>query len=153
MIERRYGLGWTIAKRSMTFVCGLLLLVLLSCGSDKYPAKPVEDGLVIASVTSALGGTPEETELTYTVSLWNKTAKPIIIRSVEPIIEEPLKARVIEKPPVSCNTEIKGGTVEPINGSFRFRTQGMSKEDIRELQPTVKEFILHTETKLSLQEP
>jgi hypothetical protein len=124
-----------------------LFIVLASCSDQKHAEQPItQDGIVLSSLSTALGGQPDETELTYFVNISNKTNKAVLVKSIEPLLEEPLKSKVLIKDLVyEVNKEVNSNSTISITGKFRFDTKGLSKESILALNPNVKEFKLITE--------
>ncbi|MNE86925.1 hypothetical protein D3C80_1840630 [compost metagenome] len=125
--------------------------MLCSC-SNNQSENVVDEGLVINSISFVLGGELDNTLVTYNFNIWNKTRKAILIKSIEPIINEPLKQRVIDsKLILEVNKTINGTSSENFTGSFSLNTKGIDKQGIENLNIQLQKFRIITEQVLGIE--
>ncbi|MNS99285.1 hypothetical protein D3C72_1336840 [compost metagenome] len=125
--------------------------MLCSC-SNNQSENVVDEGLVINSISFGLGGELDNTLVTYNFNIWNKTRKAILIKSIEPIINEPLKQRVIDsKLILEVNKTINGTSSEIFTGSFSLNTKGIDKQGIENLNIQLQKFRIITEQVLGIE--
>jgi hypothetical protein len=107
----------------------LTTLFLVACnGKNKDGTKDVEDGLIINSISIGLGGEPNQTEVNYSLNLWNKTKNSITIISVKPILNQNIQELLItEEITNKINKVVVGNSAEIIKGSFIINTKGYLK--------------------------
>jgi hypothetical protein len=140
-------------KSVCTFLCTLVIaFALIGCSRSvevKNPSSPEE--LVISSITQGLGGQPENSVLKYEVTLSSKANKAYFIKSIEPILSEEIRSRLLDKQiTVQVNKEIPPSSDIKIEGKFEFNTKGLNKEEITKLTPNVKAFNVETVTKIEM---
>ncbi|MNN51134.1 hypothetical protein D3C81_1657540 [compost metagenome] len=132
----------------LIFIC---MYMLCSC-SNNQSENVVDEGLVINSISFGLGGELDNTLVTYNFNIWNKTRKAILIKSIEPIINEPLKQRVIDsKLILEVNKTINGTSSENFTGSFSLNTKGIDKQGIENLNIQLQKFRIITEQVLGIE--
>jgi hypothetical protein len=135
------------------FISIILLSLLMGCNNNqKFGIETsVEDGLVLNSIVYSLGGEPERTEVSYSVQIWNRTKKTVIIKTIEPIMDESITSKLINS---NLNNEVqielKSGAAERISGSFVLDTKGLDKEKISKLDYNSKSFKVTTEQEVSM---
>ncbi|MNU83358.1 hypothetical protein D3C71_730570 [compost metagenome] len=132
----------------LIFIC---MYMLCSC-SNNQSENVVDEGLVINSISFGLGGELDNTLVTYNFNIWNKTRKAILIKSIEPIINETLKQRVIDsKLILEVNKTINGTSSENFTGSFSLNTKGIDKQGIENLNIQLQKFRIITEQVLGIE--
>ncbi|MNX56850.1 hypothetical protein D3C86_876540 [compost metagenome] len=132
----------------LIFIC---MYMLCSC-SNNQSENVVDEGLVINSISFGLGGELDNTLVTYNFNIWNKTSKAILIKSIEPIINETLKQRVIDsKLILEVNKTINGTSSENFTGSFSLNTKGIDKQGIENLNIQLQKFRIITEQVLGIE--
>lgn len=131
-------------RRSIISIFLFLILVLSACNSSSVRTDEiVEDGLVINSVSIGLGGNEnlDTTVVSYNFNLWNRTSKPIVVKTVEPILTNDLRNRMIDNNiKLEIDKQINGNSSEALSGTFKLNTKGLDKKGIMDLEINVKEF-------------
>lgn len=131
-------------RRSIISFFLFLILVLSACNSISVRTDEiVEDGLVINSVSIGLGGNEnlDTTVVSYNFNLWNRTSKPIVVKTVEPILSNDLRNRMIDNTiKLEIDKQINGNSTEALSGTFKLNTKGLDKKGIMDLEINVKEF-------------
>lgn len=132
----------------------VLVIVLLSVfylGGCSGSNNSVEDGLVINRVIIGYGGELDNTVVSYSLNIWNKTKRPITIKSVEPVIADHLNNRIDKTKLINAiNQTIYGNSGETIKGSFNVDTFGLDKKDIIALNIDFTKFKVITEQEIEL---
>ena len=131
--------------RRIKYLGSLLLiffLVLTGCNTN----DAVEEGLVISSISFGLGGEVDETLVSYTFNLWNKSNQEVNVKTVQPILTDELNKRVKKDGLINkVNKKINENSSEEISGSFYLDTQGLDKEEILKLNIKLDKFRITTE--------
>lgn len=130
--------------RSIKYLGTLLLIsfVLTGCNTNEV----VEEGLVVSSISFGVGGELDETLVSYTLNLWNKTNRDINVKTVQPILTDELINRIRKDELTNeVNKKINENSSEEISGSFYLETQGLDKEGILKLNIKLEKFRITTE--------
>lgn len=139
-------------KRFLSLVLIFICMYMLCSCSNNQSENVVDEGLVINSISFGLGGELDNTLVTYNFNIWNKTRKAILIKSIEPIINETLKQRVIDsKLILEVNRTINGTSSENFTGSFSLNTKGIDKQGLENLNIQLQKFRIITEQELGIE--
>lgn len=132
---------------SIVSVFLFLILTISACNSSSVKTdESVEDGLIISSIVTGLGGDPDTTVVSYNFNLLNRTDKSIMIKTVEPVLTADLQNRLTDNNiKLEINKQLNENSSEAISGTFNLNTKGLDKEGIIDLQINVKEFKITTE--------
>lgn len=91
------------------------------------------------------------TKLSYSFNLNNENNKSVFVKSIEPLINEKIKDKVISKDiVVVVNKDIKPNEIIQINGEIIFDTKGLSKSDIEKLEPLLRDVKVSTDEIINL---
>lgn len=133
-------------------IVGMLLVVFLlaSCTSGPEPSA----GIQITDTTVAVGGAEgsrDQQLVTYSLTLQNTTHNEVIVRWVEPILNETISGRLIgDSPRISVEKALGPQSTLAANGQFRFDASGVTKSEMAGWEPFIKGVRIATEWNLSL---
>ena len=136
----------------------LLVLSLSSCSSAVDSVQIVSDqfvsGLEIPEMTSSLGSKddqPNEQVFSYTFTIVNTNIYVVEILWVKPILSNKLSGKVTTHDlRTLVDQTLQPGEVLEISGKFNFSTEGMTKNQILELEPFITEMRIASEASLPL---
>ncbi|OAB38649.1 hypothetical protein PMSD_06445 [Paenibacillus macquariensis subsp. defensor] len=128
------------------------MFIIVGCSNNSLPSDTSDDGLVINSISYSLGGDLDKTLVSYNFNIWNKTKNSIIVKTVEPILSDSLRKRLVDnKIKNEVNNTIHGNTSKGITGSFHLNTQGLDKQGINNLNIDIKKFRIITEQEIGIE--
>lgn len=120
-----------------------ILLLFTACSTNNDSNMVGIDIQNISSGIGAVGGNVNDFEtqsFSYTITLTNSEAADITIVSVNPVLTEKFSERVENKDTIiKVNKIIPGGSSLNVTGDIIFDAKGLTKEQIVNLQPFVKE--------------
>jgi len=91
------------------------MLIIMGCSKNSLPSDTSDDGLVLNSISYSLGGDLDKTLVSYNFNIWNKTKKSIIVKTVEPILSDDLRKRLVDNElEIEVNNTIHGNTSKGI---------------------------------------
>lgn len=127
----------SIIELIITFLC--ISILLIGCNSKKVQTQ-TKGGLIINSWSSGLGSVDEsnldKSLFSYSINLTNENEKTIYIKSIQPLVDEAIKDKILSKETVvSVDKYIDTNETIAINGEVIVDTKGLAKEDIIKLQP------------------
>jgi len=132
----------------MTGKAGIIILtaiLLLSVGCSRSD-DPNKVGIIINNISSSIGAVRENTNnhdtqsFKYTLTLTNNDAADIIIISIEPVLSEEFLKRVTAGDiTIKVNSTIPQGDNLDVSGEIIFDAKGLTKEQIINMEPFVKE--------------
>ncbi len=116
-----------------------LAINLLACSAN---INKKENNIEIVGMSSSMGGVEGELdnfnkqEISYEISLKNNQNDDIYIKTITPVLNsEFLKLVENDKVTIEVNKSVKSNKTIQIKGKIIFNAEGMSKEDIIEMQP------------------
>ncbi len=119
------------------------LLVVPGCSTKETID---EKGISVSGISSSIGGVGPNTSdfetqrFNYTITLTNNDEKDIKVVLIVPVLSEAFAEKVSDKNiTVDVNKTISKGNSIDVTGEIIFDTKGLSKEQIMNLQPFVKE--------------
>lgn len=141
-------------KLILTILACITVVSLLFAGCSTREVEVIKGGLKITSSTSGTGPISEsnydETLFSYNINLTNENQKSIFIKSVQPIVNETIKNRVVSKEIlVNVNKDVKANETISISGEIIINTKGLSKSDVMQLKPFITDMKVLTEETLS----
>lgn len=112
-------------------------------------------GLKINGWNSSLGGVNktdlDKTLFSYSINLTNENEKDILIKSIQPSVNESIKNKILSKEMVVfVDKSIKSNETIQINGEIVIDTKGLGKPDIVKLEPFITDIRVSTEETVSL---
>lgn len=131
---------------------GLILAVFLlaSCSPRQEPSA----GIQITDTTVAVGGAEgsgDQQIVTYGLTLQNTTHNEVVVRWVEPVLNDAVSGRLIaDSPRISVDKVLEPQSSLVVNGQFRFDASGVTKSEIDGWQPFFEEVHISTELNLFL---
>jgi hypothetical protein len=136
----------------------MLVLFLSGCSSSVNSVQLVSDqfvsGLEIPEMTSSLGSMDDQSNeqvLSYTFTLVNTNIYDVEIQWVEPVLSSELSGTVTTHDlRALVDQSLQPGEVLEIAGQFNFSTEGMTKNQILELEPFITEMRIASEASLPL---
>ena len=131
------------------------MFLLFNVNYNKNIQNQVKDSLTINGWSFGLGSVDEtnsdKTKLSYSFNLNNENNKSIFIKSIEPLINEKIKDKIISKDiVVAVNKDIKPNETIQINGEIIFDTKLLSKSDIEKLEPLLRDIKVSTDEIINL---
>ncbi len=131
-------------KKASIIILLSILLLLTACSTKNTLDKV--GTIDIAAISSSIGAVGENTNnfdtqsFKFTITLTNNDTTDINIVSVKPILSEKFLERVSNKDTlIEVNRTVsQGGNLE-VNGEIIFDAKGLTKDQIFNLQPFVKE--------------
>jgi len=136
----------------------MLVLFLSGCSSSVNSVQLVSDqfvsGLEIPEMTSSLGSMDDQSNeqvFSYTFTLVNTNIYDVEIQWVEPVLSSELSDTVTTHDlRTLVDQSLQPGEVLEIAGQFNFSTEGMTKNQILELEPFITEMRIASEASLPL---
>ncbi|MBM7872081.1 hypothetical protein JOC70_003629 [Clostridium pascui] len=144
-----------MSKKLIMIIFSLFILVFFSgCNNTKIEVQS-KSGLKIYNWSSALGGVNEndldKIKYSYSLNLTNEEEKNIFIKSVQPLVNEEIKNKVLSKEiVVDVNQNLRPNESIKINGEIIIDTKGLGKSDILTLKPFITDIKVLTEETVSL---
>ena len=129
-------------------------IIFTGCHTTKKQVQ-TRGGLKINGWSSGLGSVNEtdldKTKFSYSMNLTNENENSIFIKSIQPTLNEKIKSKIISKDiVVPVNSELKANKTTQINGEIIVDTEGLTKADIAQLEPFIKDIKVSTEETISL---
>lgn len=144
--------GINLSKKTILIIISsiVFMFLLFNVNYNKNTQNQVKDSLTINGWSFGLGSVdeanPDKTKLSYSFNLNNENNKSIFIKSIEPLINEKIKDRIISKGTVVVvNKDIKPNEIIQINGEIIFDTKLLSKSDIEKLEPLLRDIKVSTD--------
>ncbi|EOC99685.1 hypothetical protein [Caldisalinibacter kiritimatiensis] len=131
-------------------VCASITFILLTgCAS-----KETKVGLKVYNWSSSIGAengnSLDKTRYSYYIDITNENPKSLYIKSVEPIISENIKDKVLKAEIVEVNKHINSNETIEVEGKIIIDTKGLNKTDIIELEPFITDIKVITEETINL---
>ena len=105
----------------------------------------------MTAAVSGAEGSVDRQVVSYEVTLQNATPNEFVVRWVEPIPNEMIDARLVgESPRVLVDKKLESNGLLVINGQFMFNSSGVSKSEIGNGEPLIKDVVIATEMTLSV---
>jgi len=143
-------------KLTIMIVTSILCILVLFVGviniitvqnKTKAVQNQTKSWLVSNYSSSGLGGG----KLDYSINLTNQSDKNIFIQSVQPLVNETLKNRILSKEMVvTVNKEIKPNKVIAITGEIIVDTEGLKTTDMVKFEPFITDIKVITAQTISL---
>lgn len=141
-----------MSKKSTLIIFIFILFIFtffMGCNS-KSSQSQVKSGLKIYNWSSGLGGVNEndldKTRFSYSINITNENEKTILIKNIEPSVNETIKSKILSKETVvTVNKDIKPNETIEINGEIIIDTKGLTKSDILKFEPFIKGIKILTE--------
>lgn len=147
-----------IKKGFLLILATTITFLLIGCGAEEQKSSLGEEGIKITNMVSSMGGVKGEENnfnkqrYSYNLTLHNYDDNNFFINSVEPILGDKIKDRVVEKDiKVLVNSEIKSKQSLKVSGEIIIYTENLSKEEIDALEPYIKEFKITEERVVKLE--
>jgi hypothetical protein len=133
----------------------LLTLLLFTGCSSKSAQNQIKGGLKIYSWSSALGSVSntdlDKTKFSYSVDLSNENDKSIFIKSIQPLVNETIKDKILSKEVlVTVNKDVKSNETIQISGEIIIDTKGLTKLDLEKLEPFIMDIKVISEETVNL---
>lgn len=132
-------------RKLRKFYMVMLICTIFMFGGCKNNSQS-ENGIYINSIQTSIGAVGENTNdvenqsFKYTLQLTNNEEDDLEIISIEPILTENFEKLVLSKDLImNINKIISKGNNLEVSGEIIFNTKGMSKEEILNMEPFVKE--------------
>lgn len=149
--------GINLSKKTILILIAsvVFMFLLFDVSYNKNIQNQVKGGLKINEWIFGLGSVDEtnldKTKLSYSFNLTNENNKSIFIKSIEPLINENIKDKIINKDIViAVNKDIKPNETIQINGEIIFDTKELSKSDIEKLEPLLIDIKVSTDEIINL---
>lgn len=142
-IKRLIFIGWFI-------LAGMLLIGCNLSNSDN------KTGLQIYSMSTGLGavdnnGSVDKQKLSYSITITNEENRGIYVKSIKPILGNAISNQVVtDELTVIVEKSLPANQSLKINGEFIINTEGLSKEEILELEPFITDITIFTEQIIEL---
>ena len=143
-------------KLIITIIISILGVFIFFMGVNSTKVQiQTKGGLKINGWSSGLGSVNEtdldKTKFSYLVNLTNENDKKIFIKSIQPLVNETIKNKIISKEiVVVVNKDIKANETTQIKGEIIIDTKGLGKTDIIKLEPFITDIRISTEETISL---
>lgn len=139
---------------TISIIC--VFIFLTGCNSPKTQIQ-TKDGLKIYSWNSALGGVNEtdldKTKFSYWINLTNENEKNILIKSIQPLVNEEIKNKIVSKDiAITVNKNIKPNETIQINGEIIIDTKGFTKTEISKFEPFITDIKVSSEETINLKQ-
>ena len=120
----------------------ILTVLLIGCVNNNVTNET--EGLTINSTTSSIGKvdeTRDKQKFRYSIIITNNDESGIEIISVKPILSNELKKlSILKNYKLVVDKHVSSGESLEINGEIIFRTSDLTKKEILDLEPFIKEF-------------
>ena len=120
----------------------ILTLFLVGCVNNNV--KNTKEGLTINSTTSSIGKVDKTTDkqrFRYSITITNNDKSDFEIISVKPILSNKFeKLTILDNHKLILNKKILKGESLEINGEIIFKSSDLTKKEILDLEPFIKEF-------------
>jgi hypothetical protein len=140
-----------ILMRKMIFWIVIFTTLMISSCS---PAIAPSAGVQITQVTVAVGGaegSADQQVVSYKVTMQNTTQNNVILRWIEPVLNERISGRLIDDSQrVFVDKTLKANSSLVIDGQFRFNSSSATKSEIADWEPFFKDMLVSTELELPL---
>jgi PBP1b-binding outer membrane lipoprotein LpoB len=143
-------------KTIKTILISILFIFVIFSGCKNTKSQvQTKGGLKIHNWSSALGSVNEtdldKTKFSYSINLTNQNEKNIYIKSIQPLVNEAIKNKIISNDLiVAINKDIKPNETIEISGELLIDTKGLSKSDIVKLEPFIADIKVSTDETFSL---
>jgi hypothetical protein len=143
-------------KSIITITICILCFFVLFVGYNSTKAQiNIKGGLKINGWSSGLGSVNEtdldKTKFSYSINLTNENEKNIFIKSIQPLVNEGIKNKIISNEmAVDVNKDIRPNETIQINGEIIVDTKGLTKSDIVKLEPFITDIKVSTDETIRL---
>lgn len=143
-------------KSIITIIISMVFVFVFYIGHRSADFKiQTKAGLKVNGWSSGLGSISEtdldKTKFSYSINLTNENGKIIFIKSIQPLVNETIKSKVLSKEiVVNVDKEIKPNEAIEIKGEIIFDTKGLTKSDIVKFEPFITDIKVSTEETVSL---
>lgn len=134
-----------VKKGFLLILATLIIFIFIGCAGEQKSLD--EKGIKILSMSSSMGGVKGEEgnynkqRFSYDLTLHNYEDNNFFITSVEPILGDKIKDRIVNKDiKVIVSSEIKSKQSLSVKGEITINTENLSKEEIIALEPYIEEF-------------
>lgn len=135
-------------------VMTLVMLFAGGCASSSGRQGDMPGGIVTYSSSTSLGRVNESETLTvfsYALSITNETGSSFRLTSVEPLIDEEIRARLVDDKTVTkLDIPLRAGETAEAEGQIIIDTGTMTKEEIILLTDRITDYRLETEILLKV---
>lgn len=135
-------------------VMTLVMLFAGGCASSNGRQGDMPGGIVTYSSSTSLGRVNESETLTvfsYALSITNETGSSFRLTSVEPLIDEEIRARLVDgKTVTKLDIPLRAGETAEADGQIIIDTGTMTKEEIILLTDRITDYRLETEILLKV---
>jgi len=122
--------------------------MLTSCSSANTPPA----GIQVTDLTVAISGVDgsgEQQVVSYEITLQNSSQNDVIVRWIEPVLNENISSRLAgDSPRQSIDKTLGANSSLLINGRITLNTSDVTKEEINDWKPFFKDILISTEMKL-----
>lgn len=130
-------------KKVSILVFAVILLLFTACSKESAESRP---DIEISSISTSIGavgngsGNIETQSYKFNITMINNEAEDINIVSVKPVLSDKFLERVLngDEPIQVDKVILKGGSLE-VSGEIIFDAKGLTKEQIINLEPFIKE--------------
>mgnify|MGYP000845339880 FL=1 len=144
-----------VKKRELLLITFFLLnlMAFSGCTNNNETNYP---GFKVYSWSSSLGSVNNEnpylTSYIYDISITNESLENTRIISIEPILSDAVKERLLDKSiTVDVNEEVYPHETISVKGSLILNTEGMTKDEISKLNPFIIGIKINSETVVYLE--
>jgi hypothetical protein len=139
-------------------ICFIIFVFVLFSGCTRINTQnSTKDGLEILNWSAGLGGASgndlDQSKYSYLFQLKNESSKTVFINSIQPLISDTIKSKVLSTNTViDVNKEIKPDETIEVKGEIVFDTKGSSKSDILKLEPFLTDVKISTVQTIKLEQ-
>jgi hypothetical protein len=135
-------------RKKTLWIITLAIFLLAGCS----PADAVSAGMQVTDLTVAVGGADDSGEqqvVSYEITLQNSSQNDVIVRWIEPVLNENISSRLAgDSPRQSIDKTLGANSSLLINGRITLNTSDVTKEEINDWKPFFKDILISTEMKL-----